>query len=69
MSIATTTIELPQSDLISEREFAALLGKSLRTVRRWSVERTGPRRTRLGRSVYYSKAAIRQFLEQREEVE
>ena len=67
--MAITTIALPESDYVSEYQFAALIGKSLRTVRRWAVERKGPRRTRLGRSVFYSKAAIKQFLERREETE
>ena len=61
------SIKLPQSDYISEHEFAALMGKSLRTIRRWAVERCGPRRTRLGKTVYFSKTAIKQFMEGREE--
>ena len=65
--MATATIQIPEADLISEHEFAALMGKSVRTVRRWAVERTGPRRTRLGKTVYFSKTAIKQFLEGREE--
>lgn len=65
--MAATSIQIPQDDLISEQQFAELVGKTLRTVRRWGIERKGPRRTRLGRSVYYSKAAIRQFLERQEE--
>ena len=53
---------LPQADLISEQEFADLIGKSLRTLRRWHVERRGPSRTLLGRSVFYSRKAIENFL-------
>ncbi len=67
--IVPSSIELPTAAYISEREFAVLIGRSLRTIRRWGVARQGPRRTRLGKTVYFSKAAIRQFLEQREEVE
>ena len=65
-----TTIQIPNADFLSEREFATLIGKSLRTVRRWHVERRGPIRTLLGRSVFYSRKAIENFLrrqEQREE--
>lgn len=62
-------INIPQFDYISEPEFAALMGRSLRTIRRWAVERKGPRRTRLGKTIYFSKAAIRQFLEQQAESE
>ena len=65
-----TTIQIPNADFLSEREFATLIGKSLRTVRRWHVERRGPIRTLLGRSVFYSRKAIETFLrrqEQREE--
>ena len=65
--MATATIQIPEADLISEHEFAALMGKSVRTVRRWAVERTGPRRTRLGKTVFYSREAITSFLKSREE--
>ncbi len=63
-------IHLPHADFLSAREFATLIGKSLRTVRRWHVERSGPARTQLGRSVFYSRKAIENFLrcqEQRDE--
>ncbi|MHC4608033.1 MAG: helix-turn-helix domain-containing protein [Planctomycetota bacterium] len=62
-------IQLPNADLLSEMEFAALIGKSLRTVRRWHVERRGPRRTLLGRSVFYSRKAIEAFLQRQEQRE
>ena len=65
--MATSTIKIPDSDYISEHQFAVLVGKSLRTVRRWSVERKGPRRTRLGKTVFYSREAITSFLKSREE--
>ncbi len=60
-------IHLPHADFLSEREFATLIGKSLRTVRRWHVERRGPTRTRLGRSVFYSRKAIVNFLQHQEQ--
>ena len=61
------SIQLPQDDLITEQQFADLVGKTLRTIRRWRVERTGPRRTKLGRTVYYSRTSIEQFLKDRED--
>lgn len=67
--MATTTIDIPKSDFISEHQFAVLVGKSIRTVRRWSVERKGPSRTRLGKTVFYSREAITGFLKSREEAE
>ena len=62
-------IQLPNADLLSEREFAALISKSLRTIRRWHVERRGPTRTLLGRSVFYSRKAIETFLRRQEQCE
>ncbi len=67
MKAQQTMIHLPHADFLSEREFATLIGKSLRTVRRWHVERRGPTRTRLGRSVFYSRKAIENFLRRLEE--
>lgn len=54
--MTATGIQLPQDDLITEQQFADLVSRTLRTVRRWAAERTGPRRTRIGRTVYYSRA-------------
>lgn len=67
--MVATGIQLPQEDLITEKQFSELVGRTLRTVRRWGAGRTGPRRTRIGRTTYYSKAAVKQFFEQREEAE
>ena len=46
---------------------AAELGKKPRTLDRWHMERRGPKRTKIGRSVYYSKRAIEIWLEQQTE--
>ena len=67
--MAVDFIQLPNADLISEKQFAALIGKSLRTIRRWHVERRGPKRTLLGRTAYYRKQAIETFLQRREQVD
>ena len=46
---------------------AAELGKKPRTLDRWHVERRGPKRTLIGRSVYYSRQAIEDWLKAQEE--
>ena len=52
------SVTLPNSDLLSERELARLLGKSLRTIRRWSVERRAPPKVKLGKSVFYRRESV-----------
>ena len=52
---------------VSRREFAKQLGKNERTVIRWEIQRRAPKKTKIGRSVYYSKRAIEIFLAEREE--
>ena len=52
---------------VSRREFAKQLGKDERTVIRWEIQRRSPKRTKIGRSVYYSKRAIEIWLAEREE--
>ena len=52
---------------ISRREFAEQLGKNERTVIRWEIQRRAPKRTKIGRSVYYSKRAIEIWLAERGE--
>lgn len=61
------TVTLPPSDLLSERELARLLGKSLRTIRRWSVERRGPRKVKLGKSVFYRRESLLRWIATQEE--
>ena len=64
---AVESITLPTSDLLSERELARLLGKSLRTIRRWSVERRGPRKVKLGKSVFYRRESVLRWVSEQEE--
>ena len=52
---------------VSRREFAKQLGKDERTVIRWEIQRRSPKRTKIGRTVYYSKRAIEIWLAEREE--
>ena len=54
-------------DYVSRREFAKQLGKNERTVIRWEIQRRSPKKTKIGRSVYYSKRAIEIWLAEREE--
>jgi len=62
-------VSIPASDLLTERDLAQLLGKSLRTIRRWSVERRGPRKVKLGKSVFYRREAILCWIAEREDAE
>ena len=52
---------------VSRREFATQLGKDERTVIRWEIQRCAPKRTKIGRTVYYSRKAIEDWLKVREE--
>ena len=66
--MATTSNDIPlAADLISEQDFAQTFGKSLRTVRRWHLERRGPRRTRIGKSIFYRRESVEAWLRQLEE--
>lgn len=48
---------------VSEAEFAAAIGKSVRTLRIWRNRRFGPAYTRIGRAIYYREEAIRSWLQ------
>lgn len=47
---------------MSERELAEQLGLSTRTLLRWRLQGVGPPFVRLGRSVRYSGAAVREWM-------
>ena len=49
-------------DLITENDYAAARGVSLRTVQRERAQRIGPPFIRLGRVIYYRPAAIEAWL-------
>lgn len=49
-------------DLIPEKEYAAARGVCIRTVQRERALRTGPAFVKLGRKIYYRKAAIEAWL-------
>ena len=49
-------------DLITESDYAAARGVSLRTVQRERAQRIGPPFIKLGRNIYYRPQAIEQWL-------
>ncbi len=49
-------------DLISENDYAAARGVSVRTVQRERAQRIGPPFIKLGRTIYYRPAAIEAWL-------
>lgn len=56
-------------DLISEPDYAAARGVSLRTVQRERAQRIGPPFIQLGRKIYYRPAAIEAWLIAKEQVQ
>jgi hypothetical protein len=54
------------ADYFGERDFAAAIGRDLRTIRRWDAERIGPPRIRVGRKILYRKSAVIRWLEAHE---
>lgn len=57
------------SELISEAEYAAQRGVSLRTVQRERAQRIGPPYIRLGRKIYFRPAAIEEWLIAQEQIQ
>jgi predicted DNA-binding transcriptional regulator AlpA len=45
-------------DFLTTTEYAALTGVSERTVERWRTDGTGPSFVKLGRRVFYERAAV-----------
>lgn len=56
-------------DLISEPDYAAARGVSLRTVQRERAQRIGPPFIQLGRKIYYRPAAIEAWLIAKEQAQ
>jgi hypothetical protein len=56
-------------DLISEADYAAARGVSLRTVQRERAQRIGPPFIQLGRKIYYRPAAIEAWLIAKEQAQ
>ena len=55
------------NNFVSRKAFATAIGRSERTVIRYELQRRAPRRTKIGRSTYYSKQAIEDWLREREQ--
>ncbi|WP_363301870.1 helix-turn-helix domain-containing protein [uncultured Roseovarius sp.] len=58
-----------RSELIPEAQYAELTGRNIRSVQRERARREGPAFIRIGRKVYYRKAAIEQWLLDQEQVQ
>ena len=56
-------------DLISEADYAAARGVSLRTAQRERAQRQGPPFIKLGRQIFYRPAAIEQWLIDQEQAQ
>jgi len=56
-----------KTELLLASETADLLGVSRRTLSRWARLRKGPPRVKVGRSIYYRRAAIHDWLKSIEE--
>jgi hypothetical protein len=54
------------ADYFEEHDFAAVVDRDVRTIRRWHHFRIGPPRIRVGRKILYRKAAVIRWLEQNE---
>ncbi len=55
-------LAFPDEKYVNEAELAAAVGRDVNTLRRWAVERKGPPRTTIGRSVVYRVGAFRKWL-------
>jgi predicted DNA-binding transcriptional regulator AlpA len=49
--------------ILTENEFAAMLGLQIETIVRWRDHKIGPAFTRLGKSIYYREADIHNWIE------
>ena len=52
----------PQSERLTSSELAERIGVSLRTIRYWEAAGVTPRRFRKGRSLYYRRALVEEWL-------
>jgi len=65
-AVPSMTHDSLTDEFMDERQFAALMGKTLRTIRLWEQKREGPPRIKIGKTVRYRKGAIEQWLRSRE---
>lgn len=54
-------------EYMDRHELARQLGVSLDTLSKWSTQRIGPPRVRLGRRILYRREAVREWLRLRED--
>ena len=52
---------------VTKQELARALGRSPRTLDRWETRRIAPPRVVLGRTILYSVASVREWLQSREQ--
>jgi len=50
------------SDYLTEKQFAAQLKRTTRTLRHWAAMREGPPRTRIGKAIYYRRDSVAKWL-------
>ena len=55
------------SDYLSREELAVQLNKNTRTIARWEVMRTGPAVTYIGKTPYYRKTTVIDWLASQEQ--
>lgn len=58
---------LDEFEVMPREAFARLLGKTSKTVRRMELAETAPARIVISRETFYSRSAIRRWLEEREQ--
>ena len=58
------TPTLVEENFLTEFQFAAAVGKDIRSVRRWRAQRVGPPWTKLGRLVLYPKDNVLAYLKE-----
>lgn len=60
-------LDFVKNEYLTKHEAAKLLGKSVPTLDRWNRLGTGPKRTRVGKTILYRKSALVEWLKRQEE--
>jgi predicted DNA-binding transcriptional regulator AlpA len=55
------------SDFLTEPQFGQLIGRDIRTLRRWHARHEGPPRIKVGRSIFYRKSSVVEWLASHEQ--
>jgi len=63
---ATSSKQLLLDGYLRREELAQQLGVSPRTIDRWQTSRCGPPRVAIGRTILYSTASVREWLQSKE---